>query len=65
MSPLDKYASGAPVLSVSVPRKVAEINICGAIHLEITDDMNYIPPTEEQRRNLKELLCIDVIPITD
>lgn len=65
MSTFDKYVSGEPVLSVYVPRKVAEINICGAVHLEITEDMNYIPPTEEQRKNLKELLCIDVIPITD
>lgn len=48
------------VMSVRFPKEVAKITICGAFTLVVTDMMAFTPPTEEQRKNLKEMLCIDV-----
>jgi hypothetical protein len=48
-----------------VPKRVAVIKVCGAITLYIDDTMDFIMPTEEQRKNLKEMLCIEVIPVVD
>lgn len=43
------------------PKKIAEIVLCGAVKLEITDTIdNFIRPTEEQIKNLHDLFCIDV-----
>ena len=42
------------------PKDIAKITACGALCLTVTDMMNWIPPTEEQRKNLKEMFCIDV-----
>lgn len=42
------------------PKDIAKITVCGALCLTVTDMMNWIPPTEEQRKNLKEMFCIDV-----
>ncbi len=42
------------------PKDVAKITICGSLCLTVTDMMNWTPPTEEQRKNLKEMFCIDV-----
>ena len=42
------------------PKDIAKITVCGAFGLTVTDMMNWIPPTEEQRKNLKEMFCIDV-----
>jgi hypothetical protein len=50
---------------IRVPKRVAIIKVCGAITLYIDDTMNFIMPTEEQRKNLKEMLCIEVIPVID
>ncbi len=47
-------------LSIRIPKEVAEVRICGAIVLRITDDMAWIPPTCEQIKNLHDTLCIDV-----
>ena len=48
------------VMSIRVPKEVAKITVCVAFTLVITDMMSFTPPTEEQRKNLKEMLCIDV-----
>lgn len=42
------------------PKDIAKITVCGALCLTVTDIMNWIPPTDEQRKNLKEMFCIDV-----
>lgn len=42
------------------PKDIAKITVCGALCLTVTDKMNWIPPTAEQRKNLKEMFCIDV-----
>ena len=46
-----------PILS---NKTVATISICGCIHFDIKDDMNFIKPTPEQIKNLHDLFCIDV-----
>ena len=48
-----------------VPKRVAIIKVCGAITLYIDDTMEFTMPTEEQRKNLKEMLCIEVTPIEE
>ena len=48
------------MLKVATPKKVAEISLCGAIRFEITEGAEFIKPTEEQIKNLKETFCIDV-----
>lgn len=46
-----------------VPKKVATIKLCGgALTFNIDDTMQWQRPTDEQIKNLKELLCIEVIP---
>lgn len=42
------------------PKLVAEITICGAVHLRIDDTMDFVRPTPEQIKNLHDMLCIDV-----
>lgn len=49
----DKY-------SICVPKLIARITICGALRADVHEDMGFIFPTEEQRKNLKEMLCIEV-----
>lgn len=44
-----------------LPNKtIATITICGCIHFDIKNDMNFIKPTPEQIKNLHDLFCIDV-----
>lgn len=43
-----------------IPKAIAEIKICGALTMQIREGVDFIKPTEEQRKNLKEMLCIDV-----
>ena len=45
---------------VRIPQPIARITLCGAISLVIEDDIDFVFPTEEQRKNLKEMLCIEV-----
>ena len=57
---------GFPCYELYMPKKVAEIKLCGgAMVLSIDETMNFTMPTEEQRKNLKEMLCIEVIPFND
>ena len=45
------------------PKRVATIKICGgALTFYIDERMQWQRPTDEQIKNLKELLCIEVIP---
>ena len=43
-----------------IPKVIAKITICGALVIEIREEMNWNPPTPEQIKNLKEMLNIDV-----
>lgn len=54
-----------PDIKLYVPKKVAEIKICNALSITIDETMNFVMPTEEQRKNLKEMLCIEVVPINE
>lgn len=47
-------------LTIKTPKKVAEIVLCGALHFDILDTFQFVIPTEEQIKNLKETFCIDV-----
>lgn len=42
------------------PEIIAEITLCGAVTFRVYEGSNFIKPTEEQRKNLKEMLCIDI-----
>lgn len=43
-----------------IPKPIARITVCGALQVIVTDATNWIPPTEEQKKNLKDMFCIDV-----
>jgi hypothetical protein len=47
---------------IRIPKKIATIKLCGALSFEITDTLDWKMPTDEQIKNLKEMLCIEVIP---
>lgn len=49
-----------PIERLYIPKVIAKITICGAFAVEVTEDMNWNPPTSEQIKNLKEMLNIDV-----
>lgn len=48
------------VMDIKQPKDIAEITICGCVKYRINDSCDFIIPTEKQRKNLKEMLCIDV-----
>ena len=48
------------VATIRQPKNIAKITLCNAVTFNITDMCEFTPPTEEQRKNLKEMLCIDV-----
>ena len=55
----DSTPIAAPMLHI--PKKIAEIKLCGSVSFIITDTATeFIKPTPEQIKNLKEMLCIDV-----
>ena len=45
---------------IRVPKCIAKIRLCGAIIFRIDDTMPFVKPTEEQIKNLHDMLCIDV-----
>lgn len=47
------------------PKHIATLTICGAAVIYIDEDMPWIRPTEEQIKNLHDLLCIDVELLDD
>lgn len=42
------------------PKMVADIIVCGSLHLHIDETMDFVKPTPEQIKNLHDMLCIDV-----
>ena len=57
------YNPEAQCCMIRVPKRVATIKVCGgAMTFYIDDTMNWQRPTDEQRYNLKNLFCIEVIP---
>lgn len=55
-----KLGPDIPIERVHIPKVIARITICGALTMEVTEDMNWVPPTPEQIKNLKETFNIDV-----
>lgn len=50
------------ISSITSPKEIAQIHLCGAVIISIYDtNTTWIPPNEEQIKNLKEMLNIDVI----
>lgn len=59
------FATSAPT-NVRIPKIIADIVICGALHIKISEDTaGWIPPTAEQKENLKKLLNIEVFEYGD
>ena len=56
----EKLRQADEIASFKTPKIIAKITVCGALTITITDSMNWIPPTEQQIKNLKEMFCIDV-----
>lgn len=55
-----------PLAEIRIPKRVATIKLCGGgLTFHINDTMEFTMPTEEQRKNLKEMLCIEVIPVEE
>lgn len=48
------------MMTLRAPKPIAKISICDAISFTILDTMSFTKPTEEQIKNLHDLLCIDV-----
>lgn len=57
--------SSEPIKTLCPPKVIARISLCGAITVNITDDMYWDPPTPEQIKNLKETFNIDVRLVKD
>lgn len=58
--------AGSTPVNVRIPKVIAEIVICGALHIKINEDTaGWIPPTAEQKENLKKLLNIEVFEYGD
>lgn len=45
---------------ISCQKQIGEIVLCGCLHIVIFDSSDFIRPTEEQIKNLHDMLCIDV-----
>lgn len=58
---LNDYISCGCNLTIQVPKLIARIKICGgALVFNITDNMQFEMPTEEQCENLKKTFGIEV-----
>ena len=54
------------VVTVSKPKTIARIKLCGgAMTFDITEHTSWKKPTEEQIKNLHDMLCIDVEILED
>lgn len=54
------YKDSIAGMNLRIPKVLARIHLCGdAMVFDINEDINFKLPTEEQRKNLKEMLCID------
>lgn len=47
-------------LVLKAPKIIARVKICGALTFQITDNIDFEMPTEEQRENLKKTFGIEV-----
>jgi hypothetical protein len=51
---MNVFAASTP-MNVRIPKVIAEIVICGVLHIKINEDTaGWIPPTAEQKENLKK-----------
>ena len=48
------------VITASSPKTIARIKLCGVKIFDVTEYMAWEKPTEEQIKNLHDMLCIDV-----
>ena len=48
------------VVEYCPPKTIARIKLCGVMVFDVTDMMPWKKPTEEQIKNLHDMLCIDV-----
>ena len=54
------------VVEISKPKTIARIKLCGgAMIFTITEYTSWKKPTEEQIKNLHDMLCIDVEILED
>lgn len=54
------------VVSIYPPKTIARIKLCGGVmNFNITEGISWEKPTEEQIKNLHEMLCIDVEILED
>lgn len=54
------------VVTACSPKTIARIKLCGgAMTLTVADYMSWEKPTEEQIKNLHDMLCIDVEILED
>jgi hypothetical protein len=55
-----------PEIVASSPKTIARIKLCGgAIIFDITEYVPWKKPTEEQIKNLHDMLCIDIEILED
>lgn len=47
-------------MKIKVPKLMAKIMFCGMHVLNVFDDSDFVMPTPEQRKNLKEMLCVEI-----
>lgn len=48
-----------------LPKTIARIKLCGVMVFDVTDMMPWKKPTEEQIKNLHDMLCVDVEILED
>ena len=54
------------VVEIDKPKTIARIKLCGgAMVFNVTDMMPWEKPTEEQIKNLHDMLCIDIEILED
>lgn len=53
------------VVTACSPKTIARIKLCGAMTFTVTDYMSLEKPTEEQIKNLHDMLCIDIEILED
>ena len=63
---LNIYDKEDDVAKIFKPKTIARIKLCGgAITFTVTDYTSWEKPTEEQVKNLHDMLCIDVETLED
>ena len=53
------------VVEYCKPKTIARIKLCGVKIFDVTEYMAWEKPTEEQIKNLHDMLCIDVEILED